>query len=74
MSQHQKRTLARVLVALALFFAIMAVGKLGFLDVPGGLWIEFGLYLIPYLIAGYDVLGRAVHGIAHGRSSTRTSS
>lgn len=67
MSQHQKRTLARVLVALALFFAIMAVDKLGFLDVPGGLWIEFGLYLIPYLIAGYDVLGRAVHGIAHGQ-------
>ena len=52
MSEHQKRTLARVLVALALFFAIMAVDKLGFLDVPGGLWIEFGLYLIPYLIAG----------------------
>lgn len=30
-----------------------------------GLWIEFALFLIPYLIAGYEVLAKAWHGIIH---------
>ncbi len=30
-----------------------------------GLWIEFTLFLIPYLIAGYEVLAKAWHGIVH---------
>ncbi len=30
-----------------------------------GLWIEFALFLIPYLIAGYEVLAKAWHGIVH---------
>ncbi len=31
------------------------------------LYVEFALFLVPYLVGGYDVLGRAVRGIARGR-------
>ena len=32
---------------------------------PLGLWIEFAFFLVPYLIAGYEVLAKAWHGIVH---------
>ncbi len=31
------------------------------------LYVEFVLFLIPYIVGGYDVLVRAVRGIAHGQ-------
>ncbi len=31
------------------------------------LWVEFALFLVPYLIAGYDVLLRAAKNIGHGQ-------
>ena len=67
MSTDEKRRLVRIIVALACFAAIEAVVQLGFLDFEGGLWVQFALFLVPYLIAGYDVLLRAVHGVAHGQ-------
>lgn len=67
MDTIDKKTLIRVMVALALFIVIEIVVRLGFLDGENGLWIQFGLFLIPYLVAGYDVLGKAAHGIAHGQ-------
>ncbi len=30
-----------------------------------GLWAQFALFLVPYLLAGYDVLAKAWHGIVH---------
>ena len=67
MSDADKRTLVRILVALALFLVMETVVLLGLLDFDGGLWVQFALFLVPYLIAGYDVLARAAHGIAHGQ-------
>ena len=67
MSDAEKCTLKRVLVALALFFVFEAITQLGLLDFEGGLWVQFALFLVPYLIAGYDVLGRAAHGISRGQ-------
>ncbi len=67
MDTIDKKTLMRVMVALALFIVVEIVVRLGFLDGENGLWIQFGLFLIPYLVAGYDVLGKAAHGIAHGQ-------
>ena len=67
MSDADKRTLKRVLVALALFFVFEAITQLGLLDFEGGLWVQFALFLVPYLIAGYDVLARAAHGISRGQ-------
>ncbi len=56
MNRKQKKMLCRILVSAVLMIV------LNFLPVTG--WLRFGLYLIPYLIAGYDILIKAGKGIA----------
>ena len=72
MSPKQKRWLARIVVALILFFAVMAITELAPLEEwlgsrTAAIWVEFCLFLIPYLIAGYDVLWEAVENIGRGQ-------
>ena len=55
MNKKQKKMLARILVSAALMTG------LHFLPVDG--YIRFFLYLIPYLIIGYDILIKAFKGI-----------
>lgn len=55
MNKKQKKMLARILVSAALMIG------LHFLQVDG--YIRFFLYLIPYLIIGYDILIKAFKGI-----------
>ena len=55
MNKKQKIMLIRILTAAALL-AVLHV-----LPVTG--WMRFWLYLIPYLIAGYDILRKALKGI-----------
>ena len=65
MNKKQKIMLIRILTAAALL-AVLHV-----LPVTG--WMRFGLYLIPYLIAGYDILRKALKASKTARCSTRTS-
>lgn len=51
--------LARIIIAL-----VMTVGLL-FVDIIG--WVRLALYLVVYLIIGYDILRKAWLGIIHGR-------
>ena len=55
MNKKQKKMLARILAS-----AFLMIG-LQFLPVKG--YIRFVLYLIPYLIIGYDILSKAFKGI-----------
>ena len=55
MNKKQKKMLARILVSAVLMIALQ------FLPVKG--YIRFVLYLIPYLIIGYDILSKAFKGI-----------
>ncbi len=63
--------LTRIVVALVLFAAIFISDKVvGLGKVFGGkaAWVfPFALYLVVYLLIGYDVLWRAVRNIAHGQ-------
>lgn len=62
MNRKQRKLARRILIALALFCAIALAEHLGALDALFGayaLWASFALYLIPYLVAGHDVLGKA---------------
>ena len=72
MNKKQKRWLKRILLALAIFFVVMACEELGALDAlfgePGALYASFVLYLIPYLIAGHDVLIKAWRNIRRGEA------
>ncbi len=41
--------------------ALICIIALEFIDVEG--YLEFGLYMIPYLVIGYDILKKAIKGI-----------
>ena len=72
MNKKQKKWLKRILLALVLFFTVMALDELGVLagifGEPGALYASFALYLIPYLIAGHDVLLKAWRNIRRGEA------
>lgn len=67
LTKKQRKKRNRIVVALTIFLALIAFDNVAnlFGKLPYGLWIEFGAFLVPYLIAGYDVLGKAWHGITH---------
>ncbi len=71
MNKKQKRTRNRIIIAIALFAIVyVAVEVLpleAWMGRDSALWIEFVLFLVPYLIAGYDVLLRAARNIGHGQ-------
>ena len=71
MNKKQKRWLRRILVALGIFFVVMALDEFGVLAAIVGetaaLYVSFALYLVPYLIAGHDVLLKAWRNIRRGQ-------
>ncbi len=72
MNKKQKRTRNRIVTALVIFAAVFAVTEfVPLAQYVGGetnaLYLEFVLYLIPFLIAGYDVLYKAVRNIVNGQ-------
>lgn len=72
MNKKQKRTRNRIVTALLIFAAVFAVTEfVPLAQYVGGetnaLYLEFVLFLIPYLIAGYDVLLKAARNIGNGQ-------
>ena len=64
MSKILKRQLKQILIGLSIFAVLMAVEHTcGFPGVLGTRWGELVLYLIPYLIAGRDVVKKCFLGI-----------
>ena len=59
MTRKQKKLLLRILIAAALVLLLQLLPLTG--------WLRFGLYLLPYLVIGYDILKRAALGIFHGQ-------
>ncbi len=58
MSKKQKKVLLRIILSTVLVIVF------SFLPVDG--YLKFILFMIPYLIIGYDILKKAVLGIFHG--------
>ena len=67
LTKKQKRTFKRVALALVLFAVVSLVPKDSLVPAPYALYVEFALYLMPYLLAGYDVLLKAGRSIVHGQ-------
>ena len=55
MNKKQKKVLIRIIAAIVLLIALAFV--------PAEGWLQFALYMIPYLVIGYDILKKAVKGI-----------
>ena len=73
-NKKQRRWRNRIIVALAIFAAVMVVEETGLLanvfGTPGDVYASFALFLIPYLIAGYKTLLEAARTFAEGIPST----
>ena len=68
MSAKLRKELRIDILALVLFFAIMAVDKTGLLPaVFDHKWISLLVYLIPYFLVGWDVVREAALGIKNRR-------
>lgn len=64
MSKKLKRQLKQILIGLSIFAVLMVVEHTcGFPGVLGTRWGELVVYLIPYLIAGRDVVKKCLLGI-----------
>lgn len=63
LTKKQKKTLIRIIIAFAILVVDVAVTKL--LNIEGVL--KLVLFLIPYVIVGYDVLRTAAINIVHGQ-------
>ena len=62
----------RILVALGIFAVVYALDEFGTLTAafgaPGDIYASFALFLVPFLIAGYDVLQKAFNNIRRGKA------
>ena len=61
MTKKQKKVLYRIIISAILLAGLMVTT----LFVELNVWIQLGLYLIPYGIIGYDILKKAALGIYH---------
>ena len=66
--EHKAR---RIGIALVVFFVVLALDELGLLanafGPVGAVYASFVLFLVPYAIAGHDVLQKAWGNIRHGK-------
>ena len=79
MTKKQKKLRNRILASAALFFVLIILDKTGKLDMlsadvlsaasdgAGSAWAKGFLYLVPYLIVGYDILLKAFKNIRNGQ-------
>lgn len=67
MRTKEKKHLARIIVGLVVFIVVYFLPIDSWFEQPNALYIEFALFLIPYLIVGYDVIGKAIRNIGHGQ-------
>lgn len=70
--ETQEQKLRRILIALVVFAVIFAIDELGALKAafgdPGCVYASFALYLVPFIIAGHDVLRKAYSNIRRGKA------
>ena len=59
MTKKQKRMLVRIIISFVLFAALMVAEHTGALE-GINTWILFVIYLVPYLVIGYDIVYKAV--------------
>lgn len=66
MTKKQKKTRNRIVCVLIIFFILLVLDKTGVFEALP-LLVRFIIYLIPYIIIGYDVIKKAAINISHGQ-------
>ena len=67
MTEKQKKMLVRIIVTFVIFAVLFAAEHTGNLESLEGSVLLFLIYLVPYLIIGYDIIWKAIRNISHGQ-------
>ncbi len=67
MTKKQKRMLVRIIITFLLFCGLLVCEHMGLFHSLDHNWILFVIYLVPYLIIGYDIVYKAARNISHGQ-------
>lgn len=67
MTKKQRKMLARIIITFLLFAGLMIGEKTGIMENMEDTWYLFVIYLVPYLIIGYDIIFKAVRNIRNGQ-------
>ena len=68
MTKKQKKMLYRIIVTFLLFAVLMVCEHTGGMDGWNKI-VLFVIYLVPYLVIGYDIVYKAARNISHGQVS-----
>ena len=66
MTKKQKKMLYRIIVTFLLFAVLMVCEHTGGMDGWNKI-VLFVIYLVPYLVIGYDIVYKAARNISHGQ-------
>lgn len=67
MTKKQKKMLVRIIITAIPFLILFACEQFGLLEPIEGTWIDFLIFLILYLIVGYDIVYKAFRNIKNGQ-------
>ena len=67
MMKKQKIMLYRIIAAAVIYVPLFVLEHMGKLEFQSEIPVQFLLFMIPYLIVGWDIICRAVRNISHGQ-------
>ena len=67
MMKKQKIMLYRIIAAAVIYVPLFVLEHMGKLEFQSEIPVQFLLFMIPYLIVGWDIIYRAVRNISHGQ-------
>ena len=67
MMKKQKIMLYRIIAAAVIYVPLYLLEHMGKLEFQSEIPVQFLLFMIPYLIVGWDIIYRAVRNISHGQ-------
>ena len=67
MMKKQKIMLYRIIAASVIYVPLFVLEHMGKLEFQSEIPVQFLLFMIPYLIVGWDIIYRAVRNISHGQ-------
>lgn len=67
MTKKQKKMLIRIIITFVIFTVLTVSKNMSLMKNVNDTWYQFLIYLIPYLIIGYDIIYKAVRNIKNGQ-------
>lgn len=67
MTKKQKTMLYRIIIAAAIYIPLFVMEHMGKLEFQTAIPVNFLLFMVPYIIVGWDIVYRAVRNISHGQ-------